>query len=280
MTRQDSRARQISRARKTSAKPKPFQAVSRFKLPLVTISGAPVVLTTAEVVSYAKRIDAAVQSLEDDMYGKIVYTDPAKLRARAKDLSEMPDPLGSDEFAAEKKKAVDALNQIASSLETRAKTRSSAQVEAEQAFGTDYELFVGRWKTFFNVQKAEEPDSVLATIFTIIVSPVAGAGKIIYGQVTVRSAWTQIEGFESEFRRYYARFKELGYTPSSAPPPSNEDIAKEHPGGGLGSLVPKIDVPWGTIAVLGVAGFLGYTWLTKGGGSASAPATTVVEVKK
>lgn len=249
---------------------KKTQHVPRFNLPIVQIGGAPVVLTEAEVVAYARRIDEAIVSLENDTYGKLVYVDPQELRDRAKIIDETVKtafpPGGPDDpgLVKKKKEAIDSLVKTADALDARGKTRSKAQLEAEKAFGTDYELFVARWKTFFNAKVAESPSSTLATIFTIIVSPVAGAGKIVYGEVSKRSAWTQIEGFESEFRRYYERFKALGYAPSAAAPPSNEDIAKEHPGGGLGSLVPTI--PWGTFALVGGAVVLGYLWLSKGSG--------------
>lgn len=250
------------------------------RLPTITVAGAPLLLTQDMVVAYGKRMDTAILSLENDMLSKTVYIDPKALRDRADWIDAnvtppagLPDP---SDFEADKAAQLKALRDTADALETRAKARTADQVAAEESFGTDYELFVARWKTFFNATKAREPSSVLADIFIIAVNPFAGAAVVASQKLTVNSAWTQIEGFESEFSRYYDRFVKLGYTPSAVKPPSASDIAKEHPGGGLGGLLPTI--PWGTFAVVGGAVFLGYLWLTgKRGGEATVPTVVVTK---
>lgn len=204
----------------------------------VAATGAPILFHSGdEVNAYALRMDVAINALYQDMRAKTVHTPPSAYRATA---DKMPDTFANASIKA-------ALYAEAKKMEAREVGRSPDQIARELAFGRDYHVFYKDWRDWYVAHQS---------------------GWTLYA-----SMWDTIEVYDSQYRQYYARFRDdVKIKPSAPLPPSNPEIDAEHPGtlttatkNALGTI------PW-TIALVVVGGLVLYALVSKSsGGGASVP---------
>jgi hypothetical protein len=205
----------------------------------------------SEVQAYANRLNAVIHSLESDILNNLITSDPTDLENLAtywenysKSLSSSPIlDAASAAFRDQATKAATNLRARAKLLRDKEAGLSPQRIKDEIAFSQGYNQFVTNWDVF--------KKGIDESLF-----------PLDYG---AWEAWQSIEGYDSQFNRWHDDYeKRFGKKASAAKLPSQEQVEKEHPGGGIVPSIGKaFNVPWGTILLVGGALGAGYILLNR-----------------
>ncbi len=167
--------------------------------------------TCGEVKIYADSIARGVASLAQDVNRTMVWDSPAHLSATADELDTASKVPGNEPLA----KVAAALRENARTLTARAASRPAEQVDAEISYATAFFAFRDDFEAYRRDQ-------------------VARCGDFFKQWEFYQSELNQ---YDSNYRRFYDQYKTMGYTPSLTKPASPTDAANEHPTDFLGTLL-------------------------------------------
>lgn len=208
------------------------------------VGAAPTWTTSQDVDALAARVDGSIRAFDAEASSKAVTEDwdPDAQQAL---LDKWAETYGGFPGAAQ------TIRRMQDRIDWARKARvgkSPEQAAKELEWGRSWRAFVPRWDTFLAQPGTD-----------------CGGVKWCGGVVEQRAYWAAIEAFETELTELRKRYGALGYAISTPPPPTSEDIAKEHPAPPTGEPAAtlhstldtvKAAVPWvaGAVIVAAIAG--------------------------
>lgn len=187
---------------------------------------APLVLTWERVHQRADEVDSGIQSMDTDVKDKIVWTDPASLRASAAVYADLAASAPTDDIRKAQQAIADSLNGDADRLDARAAAEKPGQAAKDEDFGTRWESFVSDWNTLH--QHVAESDTAFGGWFT-----------------ATGPAWDAVGAADDQYRAFLDEYQKMGHKPPYVPPK------------------PPAPTDWGMYAgwALVVAGIAAVAWL-------------------